>query len=254
LPQNLSPELAAKVAAYQSEKSALKRELRAALSEPERTAPTSSHPLNVLADRQKPRIDALEKLAEEIRRGLALRPDLPTALSPLMLPSLPPELAAHATTYRRERLDLQRALIARVEEVSKNSPAPRAPTGPSKSGPEGTGGQDDKIRQAIAAFTRENAARYAALEKSKEALRSELARLAGTGTIVVKGPFADVLSKKFSEAVQQLETWRNYRNYQIAVFEPGLSPEQRRLLFDLAVEKLALPLPAGEIQPNLANR
>ena len=27
---------------------------------------------------------------------------------------------------------------------------------------------------------------------------------------------------------------------------PGLSPEQRRLLFDAAVEELALPLPGGE--------
>ena len=66
---------------------------------------------------------------------------------------------------------------------------------------------------------------------------------------MVKGPYADVLSKNFSEALQQLETWRSYRNYQIAVFEPGLSPEQRRLLFDLALEKLSLPLPAGEIPP-----
>jgi hypothetical protein len=92
------------------------------------------------------------------------------------------------------------------------------------------------------------------LEKSKEAIRSDLARLAGTGAIVVKGPYADVLSRNFSEAVQQLETWRNYRYYQVAVFEPGLSPEQRRLLFDFAVEKLALPLPAGEILPDWGSR
>jgi len=60
--------------------------------------------------------------------------------------------------------------------------------------------------------------------------------------------------KNFSEAVQQLETWRNYRYYQVAVFEPGLSPEQRRLLFDFAVEKLAPPLPAGEILPDWGRR
>ena len=71
---------------------------------------------------------------------------------------------------------------------------------------------------------------------------------------MVKGPFADVLSQNFAEALRQLEIWRNYSDYQVAVFEPGLSPEQRRLLFDLAVEKLALPLPAGEILPNLENR
>jgi hypothetical protein len=255
LPQNLSSELAAKVAAYQSEKSALKRELRAALAEPEQTAPASSQALQVLADQQAPRFAALEKLAEEIRRELALRPDLPQALSRLALPPLTPALEVRVTAYRRDKLDLQKALLARVEEVTKNFPPPRAPAEKSKSGLGSPGGErDEKIRQTIATFTQENAARYAALEKNKEALRSDLARLASTGTIVVKGPYADVLSKNFSEALQQLETWRNYRNYQIAVFEPGLSPEQRRLLFDLAVEKLALPLPAGEILPHWDRR
>ena len=28
---------------------------------------------------------------------------------------------------------------------------------------------------------------------------------------------------------------------------PGLSPEQRRLLYDAAIEELALPLPGGEV-------
>ena len=45
------------------------------------------------------------------------------------------------------------------------------------------------------------------------------------------------------------ETWQNYGEYQTAVFQPGLSPEQRRLLFDAAIEKLSLPLPGGERIP-----
>ena len=44
---------------------------------------------------------------------------------------------------------------------------------------------------------------------------------------------------------QQQEIWDKYRDYQTAVLLPGLSPEQRRLLFGAAVEQLALPLPAG---------
>jgi hypothetical protein len=168
----------------------------------------------------------------------------------MALPPLSPELEAHMAAYRRDKLDLQKALLARVEEVSKNVAEFRTPAAKGKAGAGSPdSGQDEKIRQAIATFTQENAGRYAALEKSKEALRSDLARLAGTGAIVVKGPFADVLSQNFAEALRQLETWRNYRDYQVAVFEPGLSPEQRRLLFDLAVEKLALPLPAGESHP-----
>ncbi len=255
LPQNLPPELAAKVAAYESEKSTLKGELRAALAETDRIAPASPHVLQDLTDRQTPRLVALEKLAEEIRRGLALLPDLPQALSRLPLPPLSPELEARVTAYRRDKLDLQKALLTRVEEVNKSFPPPRAPADKSKFGPGSPGGErDEKIRQTIATFTQDNAARYAALEAGKDAIRRDLARLAGTGAIVVKGPFADVLSRNFSEAVQQLETWRNYRDYQVAVLEPGLSPEQRRLLFDFAVEKLALPLPAGEILPDSENR
>jgi hypothetical protein len=257
LPADLSPPLAAKVAAFTQEKAELKEELRQLIYTPGSSAASEPLPsaLERFAQGHEPRFTALDKLAEEIRRELALRPDLPTALSRLTLPSLPPELESRAAAYRRDKLDLQKALLARVEEVIKNFPAPGVPANKSKPGPGDPGTErDEKIRQAIAAFTRENAGRYAALEKNKDALRSDLARLAGTGAIVVKGPNADVLSKNFSEAVRQLETWRNYRYYQVAVFEPGLSPEQRRLLFDFAVEKLALPLPAGEILPDWDRR
>ena len=41
----------------------------------------------------------------------------------------------------------------------------------------------------------------------------------------------------------------SFSEYRIAVFEPGLSPAQRRLLFDSVVERLELPLPRGDFQP-----
>ena len=47
------------------------------------------------------------------------------------------------------------------------------------------------------------------------------------------------------------ETEAAYVEYRQALFEPGLSPEQRRLLFDGAIERLELPLPRGELQPFL---
>jgi hypothetical protein len=40
----------------------------------------------------------------------------------------------------------------------------------------------------------------------------------------------------------------SFSEYRIAVIEPGLSPEQRRLLFDGVVERLELPLPRGDLQ------
>ncbi|MEN9632526.1 MAG: hypothetical protein RL077_930, partial [Verrucomicrobiota bacterium] len=45
------------------------------------------------------------------------------------------------------------------------------------------------------------------------------------------------------------ETMNLYRDYRIAVFQPGLSPRQRQLLFDAVLEQLNLPLPRGELQP-----
>jgi hypothetical protein len=39
--------------------------------------------------------------------------------------------------------------------------------------------------------------------------------------------------------------------YRTAVFEPGLSPEQRRLLMGSAMERLGLPLGRGELQPSV---
>ena len=41
-----------------------------------------------------------------------------------------------------------------------------------------------------------------------------------------------------------------YRDYHTAVFEPGLSPAQRRLLFGAAIEQLDIPLPRAEMQPS----
>ena len=63
------------------------------------------------------------------------------------------------------------------------------------------------------------------------------------------GKSIDDLLRDFEEARQEQETWAKYRDYRDAVLAPGLSPAQRRLLFDAAVEQLALPLPAGEAAP-----
>jgi hypothetical protein len=57
------------------------------------------------------------------------------------------------------------------------------------------------------------------------------------------------LLKKFSDSMQQIEFWRNYRDYQIAVLQPGLSAEQRRLLFDAALEKIALATQEASAAP-----
>jgi hypothetical protein len=237
---DLSADLSAKVRTFQGEKDALKRELCAAVT---KSAP--SHVLADLAAQQAPRVEALESLAEEIRRGLVVRND-PTRRPDL--PPLPADLEARIVAYRREKLDLQKALLARVEEVTRNAPTPHPAD--KLPGPDGFAAQQqEKIRETIAAYTRENSTRYLALDRSRDAIRGDLARLANAKGTSTNAPSAEALLKKFSEAMQQIEIWRNYRDYQIAVLQPGLSPEQRRLLFDAALEKIALAASDGAPAP-----
>jgi hypothetical protein len=216
---NESAPCTARVRRYEEEKTALKQEVRTVSAKSSSAAARAE-----LAMRQAPRFAELEVNAEEIRRSLAVRND-PTRRPEL--PPMPPELDARIVAYRREKLDLQKALLARVEEVTKKLPS-------HGSAPQ----QQEKIRDAIAAYTKENATRYAALDKNRDLLRRELARLSPGAPAGATS--ADALLKKFSEAMQQLEFWRNYRDYQFAVLQPGLSPEQRRLLFSAALETLAL--------------
>ena len=237
LPSPLPADVADKIAEYETTKNALKRELRNALGAPDLpAAPVNrAQVLQTLARSQAPRIAATEALAEEIRRGL--QGSIRDSLGVPRLPPLPANLEERIDAYRKNKLDLQKELLAQVHGIAGREAGAGTPAG------------QDRLRQTIAAFTRDHAARYAALEKEKEGIRAELARLGGDRTAeTAPGPAADGLIKNFTDSFQQYERWRLYYEYRIAVFEPGLSPEQRRLLFDAGIEKLALPLPGGTLQ------
>ena len=147
------------------------------------------------------------------------------------LPDLPAELTARIAAHRAERLALNKALLARRDEVMKSAPGADAAA------------LAEKVRLAIADFSREHASQYATLETSGAAIRGDLARLPGASV-----DSAAALLIKFSESIQRLQNFWDYRDYQTAVLQPGLSPEQRRLLFEGALEKLALPLPGATLK------
>lgn len=233
LPSDLPATLAAEIAAYRKEKVELENELMRAMFPPDPTAsgPARAAAMQALQAAQAARVAELEASAESIRTGLAALND--PARSP-DLPALSPELGERIANYRADKLALQKALLALVEHVKQGSPSPDDP------------GLADRIRDAIADFTRKNAARYAAVDRTRDSIRADLARLAGAGPNPANGSSPDALLAKFSESRRQLETYWDYRDYQTAVLQPGLSPPQRRLLFDGAVEKLALPLPEEE--------
>jgi hypothetical protein len=100
-------------------------------------------------------------------------------------------------------------------------------------------------RDEFAAVAEDYGRRLADLINEKDALVAEAGRVLGTTR-------PEAIGNAFTAALRVAsarETESTYRDYRIAVFQPGLSPEQRRLLFDWVVEQLALPLPRGELQP-----
>jgi len=230
VPADLPAELAGQIAAFVAEKNGVKGELREAIRNCDGAgADERTRVFGQLAARQAPRIAAIEELAENIRRGLARVPDMP---GPPVPPRLPAELAARISAYRGHKLDLLKALHAIVAQ-----PAPAARPG-------------QKVvpaQEEVAAFNREHAAQFAELKIEKDGIREALAQHMRGEHPMQERKSIDNLLEEFENSRQRQELWEKYRDYQVAVLMPGLSPEQRRLLFDAAVEKLALPLPAGEL-------
>jgi cytochrome c556 len=185
--------------------------------------------LRALASAQAPLFAALEERAEDIRRKLAPLGD-PDRLPEM--PAIPADFEARITAYHSEKDALQKELLARVDEVKKSR------------GSADSAAASDSVRQAIADFTNENAARYADLAKMRVSIRTDLSKMEAGSSAPVS---PDAMVAQFSDSLKKLQSYWNDRDYRNAMLQPGLSPEQRRLLFDGALQKLALPLPRGEL-------
>jgi hypothetical protein len=98
-------------------------------------------------------------------------------------------------------------------------------------------------------FRERHAARFAEMEARLDEIRADVEALAGpaaaTGARSSGGTRGSFLQDFFARRnLQQAQ-----HEYHVAVFEPGLSPAQRRLLFNAAVTAMGLPLPGPEDQP-----
>lgn len=228
VPADASPALGQKIASYRAKKTRLKQEL---IDKLVATPPPRAAQLVDFNAAQQKLFPELETLGNEIRRELATLQD---PARPPDLPPISPALEKEITAYHAEKLDLAKSLLARVDEV-KRTP--------------GRGDEQERIREAMASYQRANAARYAALDREREKIQGELAHLANPAGGRSGEVSADVLLKKFATAIEERNTFRNYKDYQLAVLQPGLSSPQRRLLFDGALENLRLPLPAAAPPP-----
>jgi len=258
-PAKLPPEIAARLDAYRDAKSALKSELRAVIYRQDRAyfEFTRTNALRALAEKQAPALAALEVQAEEIRVLLdpLPRPSRPTSAA------LPSELNRRVGAYLREKQDLQRTLIDKLAALKSEFPTHRVEfirqgggyaieiiTNRRASRAEIA--KVDALKAQLVTFNAEQTRRLAALAAEKDRLQSDL-------TTAVKARFAladnsfdlDLLLKNFADQFARQEASQRFRDYDTAVFEPGLSPEQRRLLFADALVQLDLPLPPGSRDP-----
>ena len=115
--------------------------------------------------------------------------------------------------------------------------------------------RDEARKQAVLKFQNEQGGRYDNLELRYKSLRSSLTTVAEKQTDRKTGrPLnADTLLRQYSASMEEFETFGReaeiYTHYRVAMLQPGLSAEQRRLLFGYALAGLAQPLPFGEIMP-----
>jgi hypothetical protein len=251
LPANLPPELIAKIDDYRARKSTLKRELRDTLYKHDRVffESTRINALKALAEKQAPDLALIEQLAEEIRVGLQ---PFPNPAEPPASP-LPPALTQRVSAYLVVKSTWQKAMMDKLAEVRTKFPDDRVEFSRLDGRPSvnlvprrQAKGAEASARTAaqaeLALFNAEQGRIYDRMTRDKETLRVEILSAASAVAGRAGSKTIDRLLLEFDYALGQQENWLRYTDYEIAVLQPGLSPEQRRLLFGSALEKLGLPL------------
>jgi hypothetical protein len=236
LPAGLPAELEALIVDYTARKDALKQELRDRLVrfDADRNATRRVRALHDLAGEQTVRLADLEDLAERIRERLG---PLLQAQAPTAPPTLPGALEDRVAAYLREKSELQRiaqerlaVALAGFDEEEKNARTAHKPERRAAA-----------VRAAVDTFHADHAAAIAALNAEAEAIRGELVRNAAVRPGANASKSVDALLREFAEAFKRQQSTTLYAEYRTALLEPGLSPAQRRLLFDGAIADLKLP-------------
>jgi hypothetical protein len=244
LPEDLPAKLQEQLAEFRAEKMAIRAELRDTVYEQDRAVFASSRetPLAALAAQQAPRLAALERMAEDIRRQLAAVAPQPAPPLPAPLPS---EIDAMITEYSCEKKALERELAECVRRAVRHLIVPTSYE-VEYSALKWNAARLEAMDRARERWRSDNADRLDALKQKLQALRSAIEDWVGpaanAGPRGVSGSF---LRDFFAQHSAQ----HGRHECHVAVFEPGLSPEQRRLLFQAGVVALNLPLPGPEEQP-----
>ena len=258
LPDDAPADVAAKVARFETTKSRLKKALYdAAYAQDGQTLGfLRTNGLRAVAEKQAGALRELDALAEDIRRGLAgyAEPGAIAERSPLPA-ALQDRLASLMSNYSTAQKQAAAQIDALLEEhrllpfqatYRFESDALRFVVIPRGSNLSAEARANvEMLRQQVSAVADDYGRRVADLINEKDALRAEISAVLGPG----RAAGVDQAMLAGMRVANARETADLYRDYRIAVFQPGLSPAQRRLLFDGVVEQLDLPLPRGEMQP-----
>jgi hypothetical protein len=258
-PDDLPPPVAAKVAAFQTKKALLKKELYDTVHDFDGvTLAFLRNPFRALAEKQAPHLAELETLADEIRRGLSA---LPAAGPRAERSPLPVALVGRTTALLHDRDAAQREATTKVEAVTEHATdlvvryrfdddglkfiaTSRRAIRSGKLSPE-EAARVDQVTAELSAIADTYGRRLAELINERDAIRRDAGEILGTQ----KTDVIDAALVTANRIVAQRDAEGAYAEYRAAIFTVGLSPPQRRLLFNGAIERLDLPLPRGEIQP-----
>lgn len=260
LPKVIPEELVEKLGRYNRDKTALKQDLYEAVVLHDRSPRGErTRAFEQLADRHWPLLGELEKLAEEIRVDLAALPRERLVSPPYVPASLMEEIRSYQSDRQKFIDEFDQAMRVATNLVTPPA-ADRSMT------------QDERVQQmrrlaaqraelratVAAAFHEQTKERFEAMRKRYDAIQANLALVAAGQFDPENGrPLtAETLLRSHSAAMDRFDTFGReeviYRGYRTAMLMPGLSPEQRRLLFGAAIVSLAQPLPWGELAPSEA--
>ncbi|MBE2215739.1 MAG: hypothetical protein IAE82_17835 [Opitutaceae bacterium] len=240
-PRGLPVGLDVKIEMLDELKTALKQELMTAVFKTDGDM-LQGRTFRKLAEAQEERLALMERLADDVRREMALTPEYKRSTPPTPLP--------RAVLERIERFHEADREIGRRTGESLEDAASNGKPLPSRldslARADWVQQWTVRLQQRGRPVSDEDKAAMRAHIAELDAIHDQLQLVLGRDFKDVEGAkpdlFLDRLIREQRKAVAMYE-------YDIACLEPGLSPEQRRLLFSGAIERLELPLPRAEQQP-----
>lgn len=240
-PRGLPVGLDVKIEMLDELKTALKQELMSTVFKSDGDI-AQGRTFRKLAEAQEERLALMERLADDVRLEMSSTPEYRRSTPPTPLP--------RAVLERIERFheadrEIGRRTGESLEDAASNG-KPLPPRALELARAEWVQQWTVRLQQRGRPVSDEDRAAMRAHIAELDAIHDQLQLVLGRDFKDVEGAKPDLfLDRLIREQKRVLAMYE----YDIACLEPGLSPEQRRLLFSGAIERMELPLPRAEQQP-----